>query len=208
MTPGDTAARDALRVRQGDGARYDAEAAPHDDLLQARRGTAYFARKLNELSDVELSGPSHLPGCTRAHIVTQISYHARTLAHLLDRARTGSAQPISPDSEARASEVALGATLPPRALRSLFRHAEVHLNVEWRDLADQDWNAALHLPDGRVVVARETPMLRASKVWQAAIHLNNGARAKDIPETVQAACLGSPNSEGTPIHAGGEPLDR
>lgn len=69
----------------------------------------------------------------------------------------------------------------------------MHLNVEWRDLADQDWNAALHLPDGRVIAARETPMLRASKVWRAAIDLNNGGRVKDIPETVQIACLGSPN---------------
>ncbi|MFG6554637.1 maleylpyruvate isomerase N-terminal domain-containing protein [Sulfitobacter sp. 1A16808] len=204
MIPEDTVARYALRVRQGGGARYDAETAPHDDLLQARRGTAYFARKLNELSDVDLSGPSHLPGWTRAHIVSQTSYHARTLAHLLEAARTGGAQPAPPGSEARASEIALGATLPPRALRSLFRHAEVHLNVEWRDLADQDWNAALHLPDGRVIAARETPMLRASKVWRAAIDLNNGGRVKDIPETVQFACLGSPNREHPPIPADGE----
>lgn len=96
MIPEDTVARYALRVRQGGGARYDAETAPHDDLLQARRGTAYFARKLNELSDVDLSGPSHLPGWTRAHIVSQTSYHARTLAHLLEAARTGGAQPAPP----------------------------------------------------------------------------------------------------------------
>ena len=179
MTPGDTAARDALRARQGDGARYDAEAAPHDDLLQARRGTAYFARKLNELSDAELLGPALRDGWTRAQLVAHISYHARLFAHLLEAARTGISKPIA---ENRDTEIAFGATLPPRALRSLFRHAEVHLNVEWRDLTDQDWNARLHLPNGRKITARETPMLRAKEVWQGAIDLANGARLADVPK--------------------------
>ncbi|MEP0454895.1 MAG: maleylpyruvate isomerase N-terminal domain-containing protein [Roseibium sp.] len=181
MTPGDTAARDALRARQGDGARYDAEAAPHDDLLQARRGTAYFARKLNELSDAELLGPALRDGWTRAQLVAHISYHARLFAHLLEAARTGISQPIA---ENRDTEIGFGTTLPPHALRSLFRHAEVHLNVEWRDLTDKGWSAPLRLPDGAAITARETPILRAKEVWQGAIDLGNGAGIADVPHAV------------------------
>ncbi|KAA0913963.1 maleylpyruvate isomerase family mycothiol-dependent enzyme [Aquicoccus porphyridii] len=186
----DTAARDALRARQGGGARYDAETAPHDDLLLARRGTAYFARKLNELNDADLYGPSLRNGWTRAHLVAHVSYHARLLARLIEGARTGIAQPLYPSTEARDAEITLAATLPPRALRNLFRHAEVHLNVEWRDLEDADWDAALLLPDGTAITARETPMLRAKEVWQAAIGLDNGGRPEDIPRPVRARLAG------------------
>lgn len=53
----DLAAREALKARQGKGARYDAPNAPAEDLLLARRGTAHFARKLMELPDAELYAP-------------------------------------------------------------------------------------------------------------------------------------------------------
>ena len=52
----------ALRQRQGAGARYDAPNAPHDDLLLARRGAAYFARQLNRLDDTALDAPSLVQG--------------------------------------------------------------------------------------------------------------------------------------------------
>src|SRR5277367_5455137 len=61
----ETLARTRLRERQGAGARYDAPTAPAADLLLARRGTAYFARQLNALSDIELDGPSALAKQTR-----------------------------------------------------------------------------------------------------------------------------------------------
>jgi maleylpyruvate isomerase len=62
---GEEEARALLRERQGAGARYDSPIAPARDLLWARRGTAYFARKLNELSDSELDAPSRVAGWSR-----------------------------------------------------------------------------------------------------------------------------------------------
>ncbi|MET1156374.1 maleylpyruvate isomerase N-terminal domain-containing protein, partial [Arthrobacter sp.] len=41
-------------------------------LRTARRGTVFFGRKLNELSDDELAAPSLLPGWTRAHVVAHV----------------------------------------------------------------------------------------------------------------------------------------
>lgn len=181
LTPEEQAARDALRARQGKGARYDAPSAPHEDLLLARRGTAYFARKLNELSDDALFEPSLRDGWSRAHLVAQVSYHARALARLVEWARTGVEHPMYASAAARDAEVELGATLPARALRNLFLHATIHLDVEWRDLRDDGWDAHLRTLDGTAITARDTPLVRAREVWTGGIDLNNGGRAFDLP---------------------------
>lgn len=76
-------------------------------------------------------------------------------------------------------EIALGETLPPRALRHLIDHASVHLNVAWRDMTDLDWGRACN-----GVALRDTPMLRARLLWHNALDLNAGGRVKDVPEGV------------------------
>jgi maleylpyruvate isomerase len=89
-------------------------------LLQARRGTAFFARKLNELSDAELDGDSLLPGWSRRHITAHIGYNARAIARLVEWAATGVETPMYPSTEVRDHEIDFGATLSPIALRHLF----------------------------------------------------------------------------------------
>ena len=175
------AAREALRARQGAGARYDAAAAPTRELSWARRGTAYFARLLNELPDDALAAPSLVPGWTRAHVIAHVGYNARALARLVEWARTGVETPMYASAEARAVEIALGATLPRRALRNLFHHAEVHLNVEWRDLTEPGWQAVVTGQDGAPLPVRETPWLRAREIWLHAVDLDNGGSFLDLP---------------------------
>lgn len=168
LTPEERAARDALRARQGAGARYDAAQAPHDSLLRARRATALFARELNDLSDKALYEPSPAEGWTRAHVVASISYQARALTRLIEGVRTDFEQPMYPSAEARDAEITLGASLPPRALRHLFDHSRVHLDVEWRDLADAAWDRKVHLLDGAPTTVRELPAIRAKHLSEAA----------------------------------------
>jgi maleylpyruvate isomerase len=180
LTAAEQAARAALRARQGAGARYDAPNAPHDDLLMARRGNAFFARKLNELSDEDLFVPSLRDGWSRAHLVAHVSYTARRFALLVEATRSGT-QPAGSGGAGFEAEVARGATLPARALRSLYHHATVHLDVEWRDLSDAGWDAEVAWPDGGLVAARAMPRLRAALLWQAAVALGNGARQTDLP---------------------------
>ena len=179
--PDQDAARAALRARQGSGARYDADAAPHDDLLLARRGTAFFARKLNELRDDDLWGSSARDGWTRRHVIAHVAYHARALAHVVAGERTGAPVPMYPSAAARDTEIAGGATLPARALRHLFDHTVKHLDVEWRDLPDAGWGASVILMDGPVVPVSDLPRLRAVELWQGALDLGNGARIGDLP---------------------------
>ena len=177
------AARAAMRARQGAGARYDADAAPADDLDLARRGTAYFARLLNALDDVALDRPSQGNG-SRAKIVADVGITARALAVALAGLREGQAGPAA-NPVRHAADVALAATLPRHALRHLFRHSTVHLDVEWRDLADADWTRDIALCDGDRLAVRDTPMHRARAIWTAALDLDAGGRRRDVPAALR-----------------------
>lgn len=174
-------ARAALRTRQGDGARYDAANAPARELDWARRGTAYFARLLNNMSDADLDAPSALPGHSRRQIVAYIGYQARTLSEIVAWGRTGQIGPFAGMMDVACEEVAFGAALPARALRYLFHHSEVHLNVEWRDLTDAGWDACVEDLAGRRLPLRETPEIRARALWLHAVDLGAGGRFADMP---------------------------
>lgn len=171
----------ALRERQGAGARYDAENAPHENLALARRGTAYFARKLMELDDDDLDAPSLLPGWSRRHLVAHVGYNARAVARLVEWARTGVETPMYTSDSQRWDEIVFGSTLPVRALRHLVDHAAVHLNVEWRDLEDDQWNHPVVTAQGRTVPVRETAWMRAKEVWVHAVDLDDGGSFLDFP---------------------------
>jgi maleylpyruvate isomerase len=153
-------------------------------LLQARRGTAFFARKLNELSDAELDGGSLLPGWTRRHVVAHVGYNARAIARLVEWAATGIETPMYSSPEARNHEIEFGATLSPIALRHLFDHSAVHLNVEWRDLPADAWHNKVKTAQGRIVPVEETVWMRTREVWMHAVDLDNGATFADIPAPV------------------------
>ena len=211
-------------------ARHDKTTDPRlqEELLQARRGTAFFARKLNELSDAELDGVSLLPGWTRRHVVAHVRYNARAIARLIEWAATGVETPMYSSPEARNHEIEFGATLSPIALRHLFDHSAVHLNVEWRDLPAQAWQHTVKTAQGRTVPATETVWMRTREVWIHAIDLDNGATFTDIPEPVLERLLkditGAWHTRGTDeglvitatdrgvdvhrgFHPGGRPLD-
>lgn len=160
-----------------------------EGLLQARRGTAFFARKLNELTDADLDGDSLLPGWTRRHVTAHIGYNARAIAQLIEWAATGIETPMYSSPEARNHEIDFGATLSPIALRNLFDHSAVHLNVEWRDLPEKAWHHQVTTAQGRTVPAEETVWMRTREVWVHAVDLDNGASFADIPDPVLARLL-------------------
>ncbi|MEP3114634.1 maleylpyruvate isomerase N-terminal domain-containing protein [Nisaea sp.] len=179
--------RAALRARLGSGARYDAPMAPAEDLILARRGTAYFARKLNELADSDLDAPSLASGWSRRHVVAYIGYHARALTRLADWGRTGVETPMHASTEERDAEIDLGATLPAQALRHLYTHSAVHLNVVWRDLEDAQWDAIVRTLDGSAIRLRELPLLRAREIWHSAFELGNGGAVWDLPPQLRTS---------------------
>ena len=150
-------------------------------LLTARRGTAYFARKLAQLSDDDFDAPSLVPGWTRRHIIAHVGYNARALTRLLEWAATGVETPMYASSEQRLQEIEAGATLKPIALRHLVSHSNVHLNVEWRDLPPAAWQTQVRTAQGRTVPASETAWMRSREVWIHAVDLDNGGSFTDFP---------------------------
>ena len=163
----DLLARDALVERQGKGARYDAPNAPDQDLLHARRGAAFFARKLNDLTNDELQQASGVKGWSRAQLIADISYSARILALSLENLRNGNNQQDTdwlPD-------LALAATLPSQAIRSLYIHSDVHLNVEFRDLREENWEMVFSHGPYVGIAVRSAPALRAKALWLGAQNL-------------------------------------
>jgi maleylpyruvate isomerase len=174
-------ARIALRERQGSGARHDASLAPSQALDWARRGTAYFARLLNDLSDRALDEASGVEGFSRRRLVAYVGYHARLMSEFLAWGRTGEAGPFPRNLEVSADDLEFGITQPSRALRYLFDHSAVHLNVEWRDLSNEDWGRSVADTTGRTTPLRDTPSMRARILWLLAIDLNSGGRFADMP---------------------------
>ncbi|MEV0700200.1 maleylpyruvate isomerase family mycothiol-dependent enzyme [Saccharopolyspora sp. NPDC050389] len=158
-------------------------------LRWARHGSAYFARKLNELPDAEFDAPTGLAGWSRRHLVAHVGYNAGAIARLVDWAATGVENPMYSSPAARAEEIEEGATLSVSALRALAEHAAVHLDVSWRDLPEGRWAAEVRTAQGRLVPAAETPWMRAREVWIHAVDLGNGGSFADFPPDFLDALL-------------------
>lgn len=151
------------------------------ELLLARRGQAYFARKLNELPDDGFAEPSLVPGWSRAHVVAHVGYHARALAQLVEEVRCERSDGVPAFRPPRAEDIEFGATLPVEALRNLTAHAGVHLNVEWRDLPEEAWSRPVRLSPDQVVPVAATVWMRGRDVWTRAIDLRNGGTPEHFP---------------------------
>ncbi|MFN3207898.1 MAG: maleylpyruvate isomerase N-terminal domain-containing protein [Roseovarius sp.] len=184
------ARREALKARQGAGARYDAPEAPSETLGYVRQGTAYFARILNDLSDLALAEPVR-DSATRAHLVAAISIQARRMSETLSALRQGQKQTnddfVSPEREV----VNQVASLPPRALRNLFAHSEVHLNVEFRDLKADHWQAEILSSNGALLPVNSLPYTRAVSLWRTALELCGRGRIRDCPDRLKADLTGT-----------------
>jgi maleylpyruvate isomerase len=167
-------------------ARHDLTTDPTlaQQLLVARRGTAYFSRLLERLSDQDLDHPSLLPGWSRRHVVAHVGYNARAITRLVDWAATGIETPMYASPEVRGEEIEQGATQPARALRHLNTHAAITLDVAWRDCPPEAWLHTVRTAQGRVVPLTETVWMRTREVWLHAIDLGSGADVQEIPRAV------------------------
>ena len=157
--------------------------------LIARRGTAFFAQRLAELTDDELESGSLLDGWTRKHLVAHVGYNAAALCRLMDWAATGVETPMYPSAEHRDREIKEGATLSAAALRNLFDHTVARLDEKWRNLDASRWAAPVRTAQGRTVPASETVWMRTREVWIHAVDLDNGAQFGDFPDVVLESLL-------------------
>jgi maleylpyruvate isomerase len=160
-----------------------------DRLLIARRGTAYFAQHLAQLSDEALDADSLLPGWSRRHVLAHLGHNAAALCRLMDWATTGVETPMYESTEQRAREIDEGATLSAAGLRNLFDHSVARLEDKWRHAPASAWSAQVRTAQGRLVPASETAWMRTREVWIHAVDLGNGGRFGDFPLVVLESLL-------------------
>jgi len=160
-----------------------------EQVLVARRGTAYFAQHLGQLTDDQLDAGTLLSGWTRRHLVAHVGYNAAALCRLIQWAATGVESPMYASLARRSEEIAKGAALSGAALRNLFDHTVARLDNDWRQLPASRWSAAVRTAQGRTVPASETVWLRAREVWVHAVDLDNGAQFGDFPRAVLSSLL-------------------
>jgi maleylpyruvate isomerase len=153
----------------------------------ARRGTAYFARILNNLGDADLDRPCARTDTTRRAIVAAVGLQARVMAETVAWCRVNGEQTLPWAFELDPANLALATTMPPQALRNLFAHSEVHLNVEWRDMIDADWEFTVPTRTGETVALRSLPLFRALSLWKGSLDLGAGGRLADVPRVLMAA---------------------
>lgn len=153
-------------------------------LTLTRRGTAYFAQRLAELSDDELDQNSLLPGWSRRHLLAHVGYNAAALSRLMSWAATGVETPMYASSEQRAREIDSGAQTDPATLRQFFRRTTSQLDHKWNELPDVAWSAEVRTAQGRQVPASEAVWLRAREVWVHAVDLATSGRFAEFPSPV------------------------
>lgn len=153
-------------------------------LNLTRRGTAHYSGQLALIDNAEFGRDTLLPDWTVAHLAAHVAYNANALCNLMHWAATGEETPMYSSPQARGEEIARGATLIPDAIRNLHDHTLVRLDVAWRDLPEEAWQAEVKTAQGRTVPASETLWMRTREVWLHAVDLNVNAGFSDIPTVI------------------------
>lgn len=152
-------------------------------------GEQAFGTAAGRLGDVDLLGPSLLPGWTRAHVLAHVAGNADALVNLLTWARTGVETPMYTSVKVRDTEITRRAALPPQGLRAEVRTTTERLAEGVRTLPAAAWTAEVRTAQGRTVPAQEVLWIRSREVWVHAVDLAAGLTFHDIPDEVLAALL-------------------
>ncbi|TFC94609.1 maleylpyruvate isomerase family mycothiol-dependent enzyme [Cryobacterium sinapicolor] len=158
------------------------------DLVQ--RGTEFFGRELQGLTDDDLVGNSLLPGWTRRQVVAHVVSNAGALGRLAYWADTGIETVMCASLEARTAEIEAGGILRPDALRGAWADSADDLERRWHSLPDDRWSVPVRNGQGAMVPLRETTWMRTRELWIHAVDLDHGAGFSMLPEEVLERLLG------------------
>jgi maleylpyruvate isomerase len=151
------------------------------DLTLLRVSGDALLASLARLNDAALTGPSRLPGWTRAHVVAHVAAAADSRVRLLAAAAEGRVESQYASVEARAEEIDRTAAYPPDRLRrrladsvaALLAAAAGHPADRWD--APGDW-----LGVGLAPVVRAVPSMRREYEYHH-VDLDAGYEPVDWP---------------------------
>ncbi|MDF5753209.1 maleylpyruvate isomerase family mycothiol-dependent enzyme [Spongiactinospora sp. TRM90649] len=175
------------------------------DIARALRWMDEGQRLLEEqIASADLSGPSLLPGWTRAHVAGHVAASADALGNLLTWARTGVETPMYASDEARNADIERrAATLTPERLHGEAVEAGKRLGATIAEMPDESWDAKVRHRSGAVFSGRDLPWLRVREVWIHSVDMNTGVGFDRFPADLVDALLSDvsrdlPKREGCP----------
>lgn len=160
-----------------------------DTLPRWEDGERFFATALGNLADVDLDGPSLLPGWPRRMVIAHVARNADALVNLLHWARTGEETPMYPSAQARDEGIATTAELAAPDLRADCLGAAERLAAAVGQLPPAGWASAVRTAQGRTVPASEVPWMRVREVWVHGVDLDAGSSFSDVPADILGALV-------------------
>lgn len=136
---------------------------PRHDLALVRESADQLVHDVQLLSHDALSGPSLLPGWTRAHVVGHLIGNAEGLTRLLEWARTGVRTPQYVDQASKDEGIASAVGQPATDLAGALREAIDTFVAVADTLTGADWSSPVRLgvdAAGRELRAAELPWRR------------------------------------------------
>ncbi|MGW3041003.1 maleylpyruvate isomerase N-terminal domain-containing protein [Kitasatospora sp. NPDC001159] len=130
---------------------------PAAGLERIRAATGHLLRTAGRLTDVDVRGPSLLPGWSRAHVLTHLARNADGGRNLLSWARTGVPVPEYPSLAAREAGIEAGAGRGAAGLLADLRASAAAFEAEYRRMPPGAWQHPVRWARGQ-----ERPAARAA----------------------------------------------
>jgi maleylpyruvate isomerase len=129
------------------------------------QATQRLVRTVDALDEGAWSGPSGLPGWTRAHVVAHLALNAEGLSGALEGIVEGEPTPMYASQEARDGDIDEVAARAPGDLRTRLLAATTELADAWASVPDDARSATVErVPGGRRFRASSVPGMRLREV--------------------------------------------
>lgn len=144
---------------------------------------------LDALPDPAFSGPSLLPGWSRAHVAAHLVHNAEGLARLATWAATGVETPMYASAEAREADIEATAAHRPADVREKLAAASTRLVLQLEELAPAARTVEVRGLFPPAFPAGTLPWQRVRELWVHLVDLDAGVGLADLPVHVQEALL-------------------
>lgn len=160
-----------------------------DAFALAEQGERAFSEQIAALPDGELSGPSLLPGWSRATVIAHVACNAAGFIRATQGAITGGDTRMYDDRAQRDAQIAALETAPPAELRRRSDEESRRLQDTWAGLSDEQWRLTFTSGQGKLLPVRRSVVFRAREVWVHLVDLNVGVGFGSVPAPLREAVL-------------------
>ncbi|GCD89200.1 maleylpyruvate isomerase family mycothiol-dependent enzyme [Nocardioides sp. LS1] len=165
------------------------------DLLQD--ATQRLVRSVDALPDEAWTGPSLLPGWTRAHVLAHLTLNAEGLAGALRGIVAGEPVPMYASQEARDADIDELAASDPETLRTRFLASTTDFADAASSIPDERWDSTVErVPGGRSFPATAVPGMRLGEVEIHHVDMAAGPTQGDWTPEFAAIVLDNATARG------------